>query len=324
MVRQYGGIDLEKVLLHYRLIDFSSESKRKIICPFHEDLKPSMSVDLVNGMFYCFGCGVSGNVFDLIKLIHPEYNDIECMMEIERIVHSKEIEKLNIQKRKRKRENSKKALYEAYDYFYGIRKTDWNNVRNEKEKQVLEYMMKRGFNRKSLNVADCRVTLNEDYPIIFPILDNGRFCGYVCRTMDKKVEEYRKYLYNDGMKKRGILCGTYEENKTLFVCEGMLDMLSIKTKGKVKNVVAFLGWHMSDFQFEKIRQKNITKIISCLDNPKIDSAGEKGLKLLRKYFDDVTPFPYPDWVKDPGEMNEKQLEESMKRLKHDIKVYSNG
>lgn len=35
-------------------------------CPFHEDRKPSLSVDNSKGLYHCFGCGESGDVFDLV------------------------------------------------------------------------------------------------------------------------------------------------------------------------------------------------------------------------------------------------------------------
>lgn len=30
------------------------------LCPFHSDKKPSFSVNLIHGMFFCFSCGVRG------------------------------------------------------------------------------------------------------------------------------------------------------------------------------------------------------------------------------------------------------------------------
>lgn len=36
-------------------------------CPFHEDKHPSFSVSEEAGVFYCFGCGVTGDVFDFLQ-----------------------------------------------------------------------------------------------------------------------------------------------------------------------------------------------------------------------------------------------------------------
>ncbi len=35
------------------------------LCPFHKEKTPSFSVDPVQGLFYCFGCGVGGDTFKL-------------------------------------------------------------------------------------------------------------------------------------------------------------------------------------------------------------------------------------------------------------------
>jgi CHC2 zinc finger len=34
------------------------------LCPFHADKTPSLSVNEERGVFYCFGCGESGDVYD--------------------------------------------------------------------------------------------------------------------------------------------------------------------------------------------------------------------------------------------------------------------
>ena len=45
-------------------------------CPFHEDKTPSLSVNQEKGLYNCFGCGESGDVFNLVmrvrKLGFPE------------------------------------------------------------------------------------------------------------------------------------------------------------------------------------------------------------------------------------------------------------
>ncbi|MCF6334354.1 MAG: CHC2 zinc finger domain-containing protein, partial [Spirochaetales bacterium] len=39
------------------------------LCPFHDDKNPSLSVDQEKGFYNCFGCGESGDVFDLVKVV---------------------------------------------------------------------------------------------------------------------------------------------------------------------------------------------------------------------------------------------------------------
>lgn len=314
MIRQYSGEDLEKVLVYYGVINASPVSKMNIICPFHGDTSPSMSVDLAKGKFYCFGCGAHGDAYDFVKLVHPEYSDLNVVLEIEKIIRSKKIQKIQFQKKEAKKINRKQALAEAVDYYYGLSEMDWNHVQDLKGEEIIGYMKKRGFSRCDLNVADCRITSNKKYPMIFPILDNGAFKGWVCRTMDKDAEAGAKYLYNKGFWKRGTLCGTYEENNIVFVCEGFLDYLSLKTRGGIHNVVALLGWHISDIQIEKLKGKGVKQVVCALDNPCIDKSGKKGLELLSKHFKTV-PFFYPKNKKDAGDMTKQEIKESVRRIK---------
>jgi len=38
-------------------------------CPFHEDKKPSLSVDAIKGLWHCFGCGAGGDVLGFLSKI---------------------------------------------------------------------------------------------------------------------------------------------------------------------------------------------------------------------------------------------------------------
>jgi DNA primase len=40
----------------------------KGVCPFHREKTPSFHVDRAKGLFYCFGCGVGGDVFKFLML----------------------------------------------------------------------------------------------------------------------------------------------------------------------------------------------------------------------------------------------------------------
>lgn len=35
-----------------------------VVCPFHEDHSPSLSINKETGLFHCFGCGAAGSIFD--------------------------------------------------------------------------------------------------------------------------------------------------------------------------------------------------------------------------------------------------------------------
>lgn len=315
MVRSYGGKELAKVLIYYGLIADVVSSDFNIICPFHEDINPSMRICLTDGSFFCFGCEAKGNALDFVKKIHPELNELQACVLLEQILNSKEVKTLNVKYRKKRRLQNKQALNEAHDYYYGLRSIDWNDIHTKEEHEVLQYMKQRGFNERALNIAQCRTNYNIAYPFIFPILDNGEFKGWVGRTMNKYVEKKRKYLYNDGFRKRDTLCGNYEQNKVVFICEGFMDYLSLRNRGHLKNVVAILGWHISDEQVQKLKDKGVTTVVSALDN---DSAGNNGTEYLKQFFH-VIRFVYPDGIKDAGEMSEQQLKTAIRRTKEDYK-----
>ncbi|MGL1862315.1 MAG: DNA primase [Pseudodesulfovibrio sp.] len=54
-----------------RYVDLKPVSGRFMCaCPFHQETKPSMSVNDDEGFFYCFGCQASGDVFDFYSRIN--------------------------------------------------------------------------------------------------------------------------------------------------------------------------------------------------------------------------------------------------------------
>lgn len=61
------ALSLMEVFDHYNIEAGSSHGTSfRIRCPFHEDDRPSCSVNLESKVFNCFACGEQGNVFDLI------------------------------------------------------------------------------------------------------------------------------------------------------------------------------------------------------------------------------------------------------------------
>ena len=319
---QCGGKELAKVLYYYGLIPDVNSMEYKIICPLHNDINPSMKINLATGTFFCFGCQESGDAFTLVRRMNSKLNDLEAGLLYFRILKSKKVERIDLSGRVKVKKPSKQAYDEAHDYYYGLSTINWKQKEvSEEVAEAREYMRKRGFDKATLNMCKAKVTYNYSYPIIFPMLDNQKFAGWVCRTDKPRVEEKRKYLYNEGFARRTTLVGRYGRKDYVIIVEGYMDRLrmlqNLHRLGKQEDVVAILGWKISNEQIQKLRDSGVKHIISALDN---DPCGRKGTEYLRTVFP-VTRFCYLKNIKDPGEMEttmfQKMYNKTIKRLAHD-------
>lgn len=316
-----SGKELAKVLWYYGLIPDANTSEHKIVCPFHKDLNPSMIVNLKDGSYFCFGCQESGDALKFVQTIEKRngLNDLQSCKKYFEILKSDKCKKLNIRYKEEKQISNKQLYVEAYDYFHGLSKVKWDKkTDNEEIINARKYLQKRGFKPNALNYINAKVTYNSNYGIIFPMLDNGKFKGWVCRTMDKEIEKQRKYLYNKGFRRKDSLIGKYDDCEVLFIVEGFLDMLKFIQHGH-KNVVAILGWKISDVQIDKIKnQQNIKYVVSALDN---DKYGKKGSKYLKSIFKDkYVRFSYLKNIKDIGETNKETFDKMYSRTMNKIDI----
>lgn len=315
---ELGGKELAKVLFYYGLIPDVNTSEYKIVCPFHEDMNPSLIVNLEKGTWYCFGCNKSGNAFDFVEGIEVKRNvkGIKLLKKFFHILNSEKVEHLKYNPKIKTKKESEELYNMAWDYYYGLRRVDWKTTDIEEAVEVKKYMLKRGFKASTLNKAQAKITYNKQYQLIFPMLDNGVFKGWVCRTNIPEVEQKRKYLYNGGFLRRNTLVGNYAGCNYVFVVEGFMDRLKFVQFG-VDNVVAILGWKMSREQEKKLRDAKVEYIISALDN---DTCGKKGTEYLKNIFPGkVIRFAYLKGIKDPGEMTkelfDKMYTKTMNKLK---------
>lgn len=318
------GEELAKVLTYYGCLPDTQSAESKIVCPFHQDVNPSMIINLHTGTFFCFGCNCSGDAFHFVELANPKLNSLKSMLRYLKILKSRKVKNLQFDHKKIfKRHKPSKELYDiSWDYYYGLSNIDWVRDMSKEVSQTRDYMLKRGFSYETLNKCQAKITYNNSYPIIFPMLDNGMFKGWVCRTTNPEIEKKRKYLYNEGFSRRDTLVGDYEGCDYVFVVEGYMDRLKFIQFG-ITNVVAILGWKMSREQENKLKKANVNYIISALDN---DTCGIKGTKYLKTIFRNVIRFKYLKGIKDPGEMSQKLFDkmynETMRELikqKHNVK-----
>ena len=59
----------ERILAHYNLVVTGQGSQRTVLCPFHDDRRPSCKIELERKIFHCFGCGEKGNVLEFVAKI---------------------------------------------------------------------------------------------------------------------------------------------------------------------------------------------------------------------------------------------------------------
>lgn len=298
----FGGDSLAKVLHYY---NYPSDEE-KIVCPFHDDIMPSMQVNYEAGTCFCYGCQKSYYPIDFVKKFEHITDDLQSCLKLSHIMNSDKVSHIKVQSHVKKRCDSKQMLIEAEDFYFNLKSVDWRSEHSDE----LEYMKKRGFSCKTLNMCHAKYTYNSAYPIVFPMYDNGTFKGWVCRTIHKSIERRRKYLYNEGFSRSTTLCGHYSKNKPVVVCEGYMDMLKFRQFG-INNVVAILGWKATSEQISKLKSFGITTVISGLDS---DECGRKGTAYLKNFFK-VIEFQYPAGVKDAGEMTQEQFDVSFKKTK---------
>ena len=303
--------ELLKVLDYYRI-----EYDEKIICPFHSDVNPSLKIDLDENFWYCFGCQRFGNAYDFHKNMQEMKgvtNELEILKLYHKILRKKAVNHDAVVKKatyKKDRKYYRQMYLEAKDYYYNLKKTDWKNLKRKKDRKTREYLAERGFKIKSLYDSGAKLTYKEKtYPVVFPIKDNERFKGWVCRTTSSEIEQKRKYLYNTGFRRNTTLSGTYQKDSVVMIVEGHIDMLKAKQLG-VKNVVAILGWKITRKQIAKLKAKNITWVVSALDN---DECGAKGTEYLTHFFN-VIRFPYPKGIKDMGDMDAEKMRIANRKL----------
>lgn len=287
-------MDIQKILAYYNL---KLNKYEKCICPFHTESKPSLSFDLDKGIFYCFGCGTKGDIVDFVSRIE-KINKLKALQKIQSIAKNS----FNSKSLEIKRPN-KDWVEEAKKEYLSYNLIDWS---------MPNYLTKRGFIPKALNVFEIRVNPLSDYIYVIPLYEKGKFKGYVKRTKDNRSN---KYLYNFGFRRRLTLVGTYfkSEEFPILITEGILDFLKAK-QYHTKNTICLLGWKASVQQIRKLK-KCTNIIIAALDN---DKKGKEGIEYLKKFFK-VIEFKYPSKIKDVCEMSKKQFKKSYREALDETK-----
>ena len=246
------------------------------LCPFHNEKTPSFSVTPGKQMYYCFGCGAGGNVFNFI-MEYENYTFGEALkhladragVELPQIEYSKEVRE-KAQERAELLEINKQAA----QYFY-------YQLRTEKTAQGYQYLTGRGLSEetmrkfglgysdkfggglyqflKSKGYGDDRLresglfNVDERHGmydkfwnrVIFPIMDvNNRVIGFGGRVMGDGKPKYlnspETKIFDKSRNLYGLNVARTTRRKYLILCEGYMDVISMHQAG-FTNAVASLG-----------------------------------------------------------------------------------
>ena len=276
-------------------------------CPFHNEKTPSFSVSDEKGLFYCFGCGVGGNVFTFLK----KYKNISFQEALKTIadylgielktVSGKEIGKItnlynllaNInQVFKSNLENN--SFARSYLKKRGI---DQSSIKkfgiglcNQDLDNFKKNLSLKGFSENDLKEVGLIIESKKDKQhflrfqnrITFPIYNMlGNIVGFGGRTIVNSKIKYINSPESIIFKKSDHIYGLWQNKesiknkKNLFLVEGYLDVISLYSK-KVDNSVATLGTSLSQTQIDKIWSYTNNPIM-CYDS---DSAGLRAMNQL--------------------------------------------
>ena len=250
------------------------------LCPFHSEKTPSFSVSPEKQIFYCFGCGVGGNIFSFL-MKHDGLAFPEAARTLARR-YGVDIPKKSLTFEQNKRITERESLLninrQAMDYFcrallsksagipamkylkkrgfspeiidkfhLGYAPKGWDNLLNfiSKKGAPLALVEKSGL---ILPKKDKRGYYDRFRDrIIFPILDvNQAVIGFGGRVLDDSLPKYLNSPETPVYNKSRSLYGLYtakdkcRTTNTIFIVEGYLDLLSLHQHG-IENSVATLG-----------------------------------------------------------------------------------
>ena len=275
-------------------------------CPFHEERTPSFSVDPVDKLYHCFGCGVGG---DLIKFVRDTENvdfvgAIEWLADRFRVPLEYEQTSPREDEARRRRERLTKLLEQATAYFERVL---WDT---EAGAPVRAYLAERrlgeevsrefrlglspgtglvakaresGFSAEEIASAGLANRRGNDYfpfRLMFPLADaRGRIVGFQARKLRDDDPLRGKYVNtpeSELFKKGNILYGLHLSRPAIakqdraIVVEGNTDVIALREAG-VEPVVASMGTALTEHQLRELGR--LTKrLFLCFD---ADAAGQE-------------------------------------------------
>ena len=275
-------------------------------CPFHEERTPSFSVDPVDKLYYCFGCGKGG---DVVRFVQESENldfagAIEWLAERFRVTLEYEETSPQADAARRRRERLTALLDQATAYFERVL---WETDAGEPVRAYLagrglgaeiakEFRLglsrghglvakarERGFTLEEIRAAGLANQRGNDYfpfRLMFPLADaRGRVIGFQARRLRDDDPLRGKYVNtpeSELFKKGNVLYGLHLARPAIakqdraIVVEGNTDVIALRQAG-VEAVVASMGTALTEAQLRELGRLT-RRLFLCFD---ADAAGQE-------------------------------------------------
>ncbi|HSF60681.1 MAG TPA: DNA primase [Gaiellaceae bacterium] len=275
-------------------------------CPFHEERTPSFSVNPVEKLYYCFGCGKGGDVISFVR--ETESLDfvgaIEWLADRFRVPIEVEEASPRVEAERRRRERLFAVLEQTTAYFerllwegdIGAPVRAYLEERGLGEAVAMEFRLglspgrglaekarERGFTVEELKSAGLVTTRGSDYfpqRLMFPLADSrGRVVGFQARKLRDDDPLKGKYVNSpegDLFHKGSILYGLHLAKTAIgkqeyaAVVEGNTDVIALRQAG-FEPVVASMGTALTERQLRELGRLT-RKVFLCFD---ADAAGQE-------------------------------------------------
>ena len=281
---RYSDYIIEEVRQKNDIVDVVSQYVRLTrrgstyfgLCPFHNEKTPSFSVTPGKQMYYCFGCGAGGNVYNFI-MEYENYTFGEALkhladragVELPKIEYSREVREKAEQRAELLEINKQAAQY----YYYQLR-TEGGKIgyqylsgRGLSEETMrkfglgysdkfggglYKFLKSKGYSGERLRESglfnvDERHGMYDKFwnRVIFPIMVvNIRVIGFGGRVMGDGKPKYlnspETKIFDKSRNLYGLNIARTTRKKYLILCEGYMDVISMHQAG-FTNAVASLG-----------------------------------------------------------------------------------
>ncbi|MBQ2688310.1 MAG: DNA primase [Clostridia bacterium] len=318
------------------------------LCPFHSEKTPSFNIYPENGSFFCFGCGVGGDVITFImKIENLDYIEAVKFLAMRAGLSMPEdsfddgVSKLKGRILEANREAARffhaqlmsEAGKTAQEYLVGRALSRQTVVRfglgyaPANRFALSDYLRKKGFKDEEIVAANLAFKRSSGKGIVdrfsdrvmFPIIDlRGNVIAFGGRILADQKPKYLNTSDTLVFKKSSNLFSLNNAKntglRTLILCEGYMDVIALNAAG-FQNAVATLGTALTAEQ-ALLMKRYADEVIICYD---ADEAGQKAtakaIDILRNAGLLIRVLSIPDG-KDPDEFIRKNGERGQAAFKN--------